>query len=153
MVWNLLMYVMLQNQGLRSFILIQLNTVNIYAKNTASFLGSMQGILAMDDGVPFDFEIEHHSEYLLKITGNLKTALIVLRHTGLISPTETNDAAKLIDNPMKKHANNKTYEEYNNNFKKAKRDFNDSAEIEYCKKALVTFFGLENHQLISHNSF
>lgn len=111
-------------------------------QSAISLIKSIQGILAMDDGVPKDFEIKLGSEGRLMVTDNLMTALIVLRHVGLLSCYETKEAAKKCYTAMKAITKHNNCEEYRMAYLKAKEEFMDSADPSYQDIALPNYFNL-----------
>ena len=99
-----------------------------------------QSNLAIDDGFPPDFQIAYSKKSDVKITGNLKTALIVLRHVGLISSNETNESIKILDKELKVKVSAQELLKYNKNYKKACDSFFISSMHGYQKTALSTYF-------------
>ena len=109
------------------------------AIETVTLVRRTQDVLSIDDGPPFDFQVQHYNQHLLKITGNLKTALLVLRHIGLISPKETDDAAKKADKMMKKSVIKETYQTYNSNYENAEDKFFISSMSWYQEMSLNSY--------------
>jgi len=62
---------------------------------------NLQDTLWLDDGVTEDFKVALDAKGLLKFTGNFITALIVLKHLGLLTLDETSHSARTIEKIMK----------------------------------------------------
>ena len=117
-------------------------------RSAISLIKSVQGILAMDDGVPKDFDIRLNDKGRLVVTDNLMTALVVLRHVGLLSCGETKEAAKKIYTAMKAATKHSHCEEYKVAYLKAKEEFIDSADPSYQDIALPNYFNLPSKGVI-----
>lgn len=97
---------------------------------------SQQDILSTEGGLKEDFSIEKTSSQRLVIDGNLKTALIILRHQGIISADKTQalveDVNKRIDEEILDPSIKKLYE---NNYQIACDQFSPSAK-EYYQRGI-----------------
>lgn len=96
-----------------------------------------------DEGFEYDFEVIDESSFFIKIVGNLKTALVTLRHGGLLSFDETEMALIDADELVKNYLDLEKYHFYEAHYSIAARGTAEVRCPHYQSSILEKLLGLK----------